>query len=148
MANEGAFKLAIGEFVEKTESRASLAVRRIALGLLRAIVMKTPVGNPSLWKNPPPPGYVGGRLRGNWRVSVDQPASGDLTRVDPGGNATISEGEQVLSGYEAGPTIFIVNNLPYAIPVEYGHSSQAPQGMLRLSVAEYQKHVDEAVKSL
>lgn len=30
-----------------------------------------------------------------------------------------------------GDTAYLVNNLPYAVPLEYGHSSQAPAGMVR-----------------
>ncbi|MNJ81742.1 hypothetical protein D3C77_807050 [compost metagenome] len=45
-----------------------------------------------------------------------------------------------------GQTAFIVNNLPYAIPLEYGHSSQAPAGMVRVTLANFQRIVDEAIR--
>jgi hypothetical protein len=57
-------------------------------------------------------------------------------------------GQVTLNGVKCGPPIYIVNNLPYAIPLEYGHSSQAPQGMVRLAAIEFQQLVDEAVRGL
>jgi len=31
---------------------------------------------------------------------------------------------------------WIYNNVEYIVPLEYGHSKQAPQGMVRLSIAD------------
>ena len=42
-----------------------------------------------------------------------------------------------------------MNSLPYIRPLEYeGHSKQAPAGMVRVSVTEFQTFVDNAVKAL
>ena len=40
-----------------------------AEAIVRAVVLATPVGNPSLWKGIPPPGYKPGRARGAWRIN-------------------------------------------------------------------------------
>jgi hypothetical protein len=40
-----------------------------------------------------------------------------------------------------------VNNLPYAVPLEYGHSKQAPGGMVRITLARFQQIVDEAIRN-
>ncbi|WP_256203847.1 MULTISPECIES: hypothetical protein [unclassified Pseudomonas] len=40
-----------------------------------------------------------------------------------------------------------MNNLPYAIPLEYGHSTQAPAGMVRVTLANFQHIVDEAIRN-
>ena len=47
----------------------------------------------------------------------------------------------------AGQVAFIVNNLPYAIPLEYGHSTQAPNGMVRITVERFQQIVDAAARN-
>src|SRR5450830_25396 len=70
-------------------------------------------------------GYVGGRFRGNWQFSVDAPAEGVLDQVDPSGNVTIAVLRTQVQSLTAGQTAYIVNNLPYGIPLEYGHSKQA-----------------------
>ncbi|GAA0907690.1 hypothetical protein GCM10009552_15960 [Rothia nasimurium] len=81
-----------------------------------------------------PDGYVGGRFRGNWQTSIAAPATGTIDRVDPSGSSTISEVLRNMGG--AGTVTFLVNNLPYSQVLEYeSHSSQAPAGMVRISMA-------------
>lgn len=93
-------------------------------------------------------GYVGGRFRGNWLVSIGSPAQGTVQRVDPSGNETIEDGGATIATFENGETIFIVNNLPYAQRLEYGWSKQAPAGCVRVTVAEFQSIVDEQVAAV
>lgn len=95
-----------------------------------------------------PTGYTGGRFRGNWQVSVGGVPTQPVDLIDPNGSETIARGAAALAGFKAGPSIFIVNNVPYAIPLEYGHSSQAPTGVVRVTVAEFQQIVDEVARGL
>jgi hypothetical protein len=91
--------------------------------------------------------YVGGRFRGNWQFSVDAPADGVLDQIDPSGNVTIAVLRTQVQSLTAGQTAYIVNNLPYGIPLEYGHSKQAPGGMVRITLARFQQIVDEAIRN-
>jgi hypothetical protein len=92
-------------------------------------------------------GYVGGRFRGNWQFSIDAPVTGELDRIDRSGNETIAELKAQVAALTVGQTAYIVNNLPYAIPLEYGHSTQAPGGMVRVTLARFKAIVEEAVRS-
>ncbi|MEN3754450.1 hypothetical protein ABC733_22730 [Mangrovibacter sp. SLW1] len=93
-----------------------------------------------------PPGYTGGRFRGNWQISFDVPATGETGRIDKSGNLTIATGEVVLSAFKVGmKNIYFCNNVPYAYALEMGHSSQAPNGMVRITAAEFQRFFNEAV---
>lgn len=92
-------------------------------------------------------GYVGGRFRGNWQFSIDSPATTEIDRIDPSGNATLAELIAQVQALTIGQTAYIVNNLPYAVPLEYGHSSQAPSGMVRVTLASFQRIVDEAIRN-
>lgn len=56
-----------------------------------------------------------GRLRGNWQIQENSPASGTVERLDPTGSQVIAEVTEKASG--DGKTYF-VNNLPYAIVYE------------------------------
>ncbi len=94
-----------------------------------------------------PAGYVGGRFRGNWQFSIDPPAGGELDRIDRSGDETIAQLEAQVAALTIGQTAYIVNNLIYAIPLEYGHSSQAPAGMVRVTLANFQRIVDEAIRN-
>ncbi|WP_085600430.1 MULTISPECIES: hypothetical protein [unclassified Pseudomonas] len=91
--------------------------------------------------------YVGGRFRGNWQFSIDTPAEGVLDQIDPSGNVTIAVLRTQVQSLTAGQTAYIVNNLPYAVPLEYGHSQQAPGGMVRITLARFQQIVDEAIRN-
>ncbi|WDG45656.1 hypothetical protein [Pseudomonas chlororaphis] len=91
--------------------------------------------------------YVGGRFRGNWQFSIDTPADGMLDQVDPSGGVTLAKLRLQVGQLTAGQTAYIVNNLPYAVPLEYGHSKQAPGGMVRITLARFQQIVDEAIRN-
>lgn len=92
-------------------------------------------------------GYVGGRFRGNWQFSIDSPATEELDRIDPSGSEAITALITQVQALTIGQTAYIVNNLPYAIPLEYGHSTQAPAGMVRVTLANFQRIVDEAIRN-
>ena len=96
-----------------------------------------------------PVGYVGGRFRANWQVTFEAPAVGEIDGVDPRGTATINKGAAVLQTFHSDyGSIWLMNNVPYAIPLEYGHSSQAPSGVVRVTIAEFQMMVNEAARTL
>lgn len=59
-----------------------------------------------------------GRLRGNWMLGVNSPNAEGLS-------------------IKLGDVVYITNNLPYARRIEYGYSKQAPEGMLRRTIAEH-----------
>lgn len=135
----------IAKFAAKTQARADLIVAKVVLDLHASVTMKSPVGDASYWASPPPKGYVGGRFRGNWQLGVDQAPSGKLNVVDPSGSIAIGAAVSALPGEAAGKVYFIVNNLPYGRALEDGHSRQAPQGMVGLTLTEFQGMVAEAV---
>ncbi|MCU1752150.1 hypothetical protein [Pseudomonas sp. 6D_7.1_Bac1] len=92
-------------------------------------------------------GYVGGRFRGNWQFSIDTPAEGVLDQIDPSGNVSVAVLIAQVQSLTIGQTAYIVNNLPYGVPLEYGHSKQAPGGMVRVTLARFQQVVDEAIRN-
>lgn len=143
------FSLDLREFVEKAKGNAEMVVQKVGIDMLARIVDRSPVGNPELWRSPPPPGYVGGRFRGNWQVSFGAPATAEVQRVDPSGGATKAAGAVVLAAYRGGiNSIWLTNTVPYAQRLEYGWSSQAPGGMVRVTAAEFQRFVDDAAREL
>lgn len=96
-----------------------------------------------------PPGYTGGRFRGNWQVSFDAPTTDETGRVDKTGNLTKAAGNYALSLFKVGmKAIYFCNNVPYAYRLEMGHSSQAPGGMVRITAAEFQRFFEDAVREV
>lgn len=96
-----------------------------------------------------PPGYTGGRFRGNWQVSFDVPTTDETGRIDKTGDLTKAAGNYTLSLFKVGmKSIYFCNNVPYAYPLEMGHSTQAPGGMVRITAAEFQRFFEEAVREV
>ncbi len=99
-------------------ARLELEVRRLVLRVLRRLIERTPIGI----------GINAGRLRRSWKIGVNEI------------NAAISlgtiEDAPALPAWKLGDIIYITNSLPYAIGIEYGHSAQAPTGIVFVTVAE------------
>lgn len=124
---QGSFSLSLATFARKYEEKAETLVKAVALDVLKTIVLRTPVDT--------------GRARGNWQVTIGVPATGRLERLDKQGAAAIASGSSAVAGFKVGPTIWLVNNLPYAVRLEYGWSKQAPAGMVRLTQREWSAKV-------
>ncbi|AAM85762.1 hypothetical protein CQP30_16990 [Yersinia pestis] len=96
-----------------------------------------------------PAGYTGGRFRGNWQVSLDVQQEGETGRKDPNGNITIAVGNYMIEQFKVGTkAIYFTNNVPYAYPLEFGHSSQAPSGMIRITAEDAVKYFTEAANEV
>lgn len=106
-------------FAGVLEEQLSQRVRVIAIAMLNEIVLRSPVDT--------------GRFRGNNIVSVGVPVYASTLSVDPAGAETIQNGVRSVTGLEPYTQVFIQNNLPYAGPLEDGHSQQAPAGIYAVS---------------
>jgi hypothetical protein len=124
------FELDIQRYVDKANGRIDLVVRKISLDLFRRVVMKSPVDT--------------GRFKGNWQVQIGAVPGGTLKLDDKDGTATIARVTAETLKLKAGEVIYLVNNLEYARALEYGHSKQAPSGMVRITVAEFPQVVNKA----
>lgn len=82
-----------------------------------------------------PKGYVGGRARGNWQCSIGAPIVTEIDRIDPSGSRATAEVKKTV---KAGEVNYLSNNVPYISRLEYkGHSTQAPNGMVRISLQRF-----------
>lgn len=129
----------LNQFLKKFEEDAqarldmcSKIINSTIRELFKRIIYRTPKGNPNLW-HPPywPKGYQPGTLKAAWRLSF---------------NGREGEGEGSISFKLKDNTIKVVsiyNNEPYAKRVEDGWSTQAPTGMLRVSINEYKSLIEQ-----
>lgn len=144
------FAADLSAFASKTKGNMDKVVRKVVLDVGTSVVMKSPVGDGDFWVHPPPPGYVGGRFRGNWQYAFGSIPKGEKDSIDPTGGVSIN---RVSSGLASIPSAvgihYVANNLPYAKRLEEGWSHrQAPQGMVMLTVVEYQSYIKKAVSKL
>lgn len=126
------FSRQVESFVRVAKERASQVVRKATLGVLANVVAASPVDT--------------GRFRGNWQAGVGARPTGEVEGVDRDGGATIAAAAATLENASLGDTVYVANNLPYARRLEFGHSQQAPRGMVRLTLANLREILAEAVK--
>lgn len=148
MSNARKFGLDISAFVAKAKANMNAVTRKVVLDVGTSLVEKTPVGDGALWKHPPPKGYVGGRARANWSYQENTLAEvldAAYLAADPSGRETIARIASSIPNIAAGKIHFLVNRLPYIQRLEGGWSTQAPNGMVALTVIEFRNIVAAAV---
>jgi hypothetical protein len=144
------FEVDIKAFAQKCGKNANFVVRKTVLDIGRSLVEKTPVGNPDLWANPDnkPEGYAGGHARANWSHSVGSVNQQEFDGIDPTGSVSNARIAASIPGDAAGKVHYIQNSVPYIIPLEEGHSHQAPNGMVALTQVEFQGMIQRALSEL
>lgn len=141
------FQVDFTKLLKKAGDKARDVVRLSSLKMLESIDQKSPVGDPTMWSSPAPAGYTGGQFRANWMYSIGSPDFSVTSSKDPSGGESMRKAQ--ATNYTMGDKIYISNSLPYAYRLEYeGWSSQAPNGMVRISVVEFRDFVKEAAAKL
>ena len=147
MSNSQNFLLSINAFVDKAKANSELVVKKGCINVLQDIIRMSPVGQPAIWKSKPPKNYVGGLFRGNWQVSFDIPVTNAIDRIDPTGMDTLKDGIEQIGKFTSDvKSVYFTNNLSYSVALEFGHSTQAPNGMVRIAALNAQVHFENAAK--
>lgn len=128
------FADSVARFTKKAEAKVEMAVRKIAIDVFSEVILMTPVDT--------------GRARGNWQCKIGAIPNGTLELDDAAGTATISAIQAEALNLKAGQPIFLINNLPYIEALEHGHSSQAPSGMVRLTVQRWKPIVAKVAQEI
>ena len=115
----GSFSLQLSNFTNGAASELIKQQREIIFELGKSIVLDSPVHR--------------GTFRGNWRFSYDNKQI-QLDRQDKTGAQVLAELRAFVDGFNGG-TMWLLNGMPYGLPLEYGHSKKAPQGMVRRNVS-------------
>ncbi len=117
------FDRAVRQFVEHDIPAAVLQkTTEVAVRVLEGVVHMTPVAS--------------GLARGGWQVSTVSPATTASERLDPDGTATIEAGMKVIMDAKPFEVIHIVNNVAYIRELEAGNSTQAPAGMVAVTLSQ------------
>jgi len=160
------FELDIRKFAAKALGNADQVVGTTVWDIIKEIDFLSPVGNPSVWKDWKEgsiadnadhwlvksgfvkEGYAGGHFRGNWQLGIGSLPTGTIDGIDPTGVATIMKAYGKIPKKAAGLVYYYANNLPYAIPLEEGHSSKAPNGMVGITAVKFQSMIQKALSEL
>lgn len=134
MATNDRFRKEFGRLIAKQKANAEQVVRKSALQIASGIIQMSPVDT--------------GRFRGNWNVEmgrIDVSTGGDFDKT---GDAATAKAQAKLGEWKVGETIYITNSLPYAQRLEEGYSQQAPIGMVKVTVAQFQSLVRAELRKL
>lgn len=146
------FSLDVSEFAQFTDRRIQEVMNVVTIDMFNRIVIATPVDK--------------GLLRGNWIPTKARPKKRPREKFDPSGQQAAAEIKATFEKSRA-RTHYLRNNLPYAGIVEYGgypnppktpelrqvppgktkngFSTQAPQGMVRITVDAFSSAMKRAV---
>ncbi|MDR2213951.1 MAG: hypothetical protein LBE21_10055 [Pseudomonadales bacterium] len=158
------------QIAERQKLKLETVVRRTVFQMATQMVNMSPVGNPTLWLSlhpytpveigkdgkfkpagdtetrlKPPAGYVGGRFRNNWQYGEGSINRDTSAPPDASGSGSLGRIEAGIASWKPGETMYITNSLEYAYSLEVGHSSQAPVGMVAVTMANFQAHFQRAL---
>lgn len=107
----------MSQIVGSINGRIDNKIRAATIGIFKGIRKDTPVDT--------------GNARNNWQCTIGAPFVGE--------DASGSD-EQILRTIprRAGSVVYLTNNVQYIQPLEYGHSTKSPNGMVRINVARFE----------
>jgi hypothetical protein len=127
------FARSLKRATDRTRDQMDAAVVGIVCAIAESLIDYSPVGNPALWmKKVAPKGYTPGTFRGNWQHGAGLKPVGMLPVADPSSPMTLARIRASVMENPRGKH-YLVNNTPYARAIEYGHSTQAPHGVVALT---------------
>lgn len=133
----------IRKFADKAQIGYNEAVGGALLGLSRSVILMTPVDE--------------GRARGNWYASLSSYPTTTNQRTDPNFQQI-----EFITDNAAGSVFFLTNNLPYIGKLEFGgypnpsegsktvngFSTQAPSGMVRVSIENFDQMLKRSASEI
>ena len=90
-----------------------------------------------------------GAAKYHWFVRALPSERFDKERVDPSGQLPKARAKRDVKLFKVGTKVWLVNSAPYMIYLERGSSTQAPQGVVAITMAEvaaiFKKHIKTAI---
>jgi hypothetical protein len=138
------FRTDITKFIRETKLAAPLVSKKVGLDVLKGVQLRSPVDT--------------GRFRASNRLSINGVDSSVIPATavegfkkgesldDPGAVAGIA-----IGAIQWGDTIHVTNNLPYARPLEAGHSIQtqrATDGIYGATLTEVRMKLSDAIRAI
>ena len=148
------FAIDLTKFCQKAKGNSELIFKKICFDLFGRVIARTPVKT--------------GRARANWQLGVNKLPTGTIEsgfeKRKTGKKGGLEGGKWKaatgVAGKVAGEALkgmdtltikdaaYLANNVEYIGPLEYGTSQQAPRGMVRVTVAEFDAFVKMAAAKL
>ena len=133
----------IAKWAEKTKRTRDEVVTEVVIDMATAVIDRTPIGDVSIWNSKPPAGYRPGTMVNSWHSEIGQVGNNAVRSPSTSGPASLAQLAAVAQ-MAPGNLFTFTNPAPYARRIEFGWSSQAPAGMVRLVTARFQQFVKDA----
>lgn len=119
------FTADLNKYATKTKSTMGDAKQAIVFNVFGQVIKRTPVDT--------------GRAKNNWMVTENTPGRGvnsleGKTPLGSVGPHSLQELNQITEKFTLD---ILANNLPYIEKLEFGSSDQAPAGMVRVTLTEF-----------
>lgn len=119
------------QFKKEREAHIRSANHVLRLAAVEAVnyaITSAAVGNPDLWASKyHPKGYVGGTFRSSLFLTKTKPSVRVPTEIRPAGSIIQEYTSRIMSEYS--DKWILASNIPYAKPLDNGHSKQMPNGL-------------------
>lgn len=136
----GDFNADIDSFTRETEDRCNMAVQQFLFACARAVVTKEGIYGPGT------PRATGFAAR-SWRIGINEIVTGPVSPKVDGPNIPGPQFEKLLQ-VKYGDTVALTSNCVYMTSLEFGHSGQAPEGMLRVVLEQAQLIMDDVIRAM
>lgn len=128
---EGSFAAQLQAFGDLVQEEADQVFRIVATEVGQSVINLTPVDT--------------GRALSNWNAGINSPDDVYRETEDPLDSKTSARLAGEFKSLKFGDTAYITNATPHVPFLEYGSSKQAPNGMIRITLARFNNIVQDAV---
>lgn len=128
---EGSFAAQLQAFGEIVKQEADEVFQIVATEVGQSVINLTPVDT--------------GRALSNWNAGINTPDDVYRETEDPLDSNTSARLASEFKSLKFGDTAYITNATPHVPFLEYGSSKQAPNGMIRITLARFNNIVQDAV---
>jgi len=131
---EGSFAAQLQAFGELVQQEADEVFQIVATEVGQSVINLTPVDT--------------GRALSNWNAGINAPDDVYRETEDPLDSKTSARLAGEFKALKFGDTAYITNATPHVPFLEYGSSKQAPNGMIRITLARFNNIVQDAVSKV
>lgn len=128
------FSASVANWVDRTHRDIEDVHREVLTDVAHRLVHGSPVDT--------------GLFKGNWQFGIGYVPLNPVDTLDRDGVATLNKLLRLIRMTKVGGNVYFSNNVPYSLALEYGHSKQAPMGMVRITVTDAQLITDTAVATV
>lgn len=132
------FTVQLDAWIAQAKQKTDAFVRQFVQEAAEQIIVGTGDANYGGPGTPVDTGYARACWQAGYTVNVKFPLKGDGSdnAGDSGAPMPAPDVGLVTAQMAAGKTFYLLNNCEYIERLEYGHSSQAPVGMVRVTLAQ------------